>query len=558
MQSPKLFKSPKKTITPKKEESTYVYLLRLDFPEQEPLKVTLPKTMDLLLKEATTALQMLRPAKVVYDEAGYQFEDIESIPPKAMLYVSAVPVPTEEKRDEIYGKPKIPAKELSYWQRLELPIIKRKPPKPAPANKEIHMQIGSRTATVKDNVRDSLMALYSVLTPQHKSQLACADELKKLTNNAQLYFLQHAMLSQFIGPTMSISGTQLGQETAAWIMEKFEGIKVSECRFCFLGPYQSGKSTLLEMAVLLFFQKLQLCAESHKYLIVPINWKLQQIVIDDLSKVFTAYAVTTIQALKAARPKMYPIVDELQRWFLSLMPLKGFPPLPPGVRDFDDFPVEPFTSFAQQIHKAWNKKSGLRNFVELMTRIPQRFANIFGFEDAVLVYDHFDASGFMLEDRDRFPESDPVSLAEILSASLEECPFFVASLNDEEFHSLFQVDNCQQFSTERIITKAADGDIIVTSPALTVKMEMCQGCPGYCALYRRVYDMAQKAHDHMAIKLPSQTRFKSVVDCTRRNIVMQEFMRLCLLLEGIKDENLFDRTIMNELAAKREFEVRVR
>lgn len=558
MQSPKLFKSPKKTIPQKKEELPYVYLLRLDFPEIEPTKVSLPKTMDLLLKEATSALHMQRKAKVIYDEAGFMFEDIDSIPPKAMLYVSAAEIPSEEKYDEILGKRRIRVKEIEQWRRLTLPILKRKPPKPEPADKEAHLTIGSRTSTVKDTIRDTLIALYSILTPEHKQQLACADELKKLMNNAQLYFLQHAMLTQFIGPTMSVSGTSIGRETAQWIMEKFEGVKVSECRFCFCGPYQSGKSTILEMAVLLFFQKLQLCAESHKYLIIPINWKLQQIVIDDLAKLFSVFAITTIQALKASRPNMYPIIDDLQRWFLSLVTLKGFPPLPPSVRNFDDFPIDQLTGFSQQLHKAWNSKSGLRNFITHMTSIPQRFANIFGFEDAVCVYDHFDACGYMLEDKTKFPDSEPVSLAEILSASLDECPFFVASLNDEEFASLFHAENYQQFSTERIITKATDGDIIVTSPALTVKMEMCNGCPGYCALYRRVYDMAQKAYDHMAIRLPAQTRFKSVVDCTRRNIVMQEFMRLCLLLEGIKDENIFDRSIMNDLAARSEFEVRVR
>ena len=67
-----LFKQPlfkaKKTVTKKKATGPIVFLLKLEFPEETPVKIELPKSLDELYKQATKALNLQRPAKHVFDE----------------------------------------------------------------------------------------------------------------------------------------------------------------------------------------------------------------------------------------------------------------------------------------------------------------------------------------------------------------------------------------------------------------------------------------------------------------------------------------------------------
>jgi ABC-type lipoprotein export system ATPase subunit len=65
---------------------------------------------------------------------------------------------------------------------------------------------------------------------------------------------------------MIIRRTQLGQETTNWVLDQLKDLGAEGCRFVVMGTSHSGKSTLLSLAVSLFFQKLQLSSEIHSYL----------------------------------------------------------------------------------------------------------------------------------------------------------------------------------------------------------------------------------------------------------------------------------------------------
>jgi hypothetical protein len=309
-----------------------------------------------------------------------------------------------------------------------------------------------------------------------------------------------------------------------------------------VGPSQSGKSTLLSIAVSLFYQKLQLASETQNYLIVPFNWYLHQIYLDDHQKLYGLIVATTLNALRAARVELIPVINVLHQWFLSILTIPGLAPLPRSVTHFPKFPHNVVFDIGKKIHACWHRKdtsstsekedSASRTttlprrddkepfqlFLTEIAKLPSNLAAAFGFQTAVPVFDHFDASAYEIEPGEHFATSrTPVNLFSVLWQTIQGSPFFVSSQDDEELLKLFRRENIheyRQISTERLIDAKAERELIVPQLQICVGIEMCRGCPAYCSMFQRVCDLAAEAHDKAAVK--SQfSRLKSVVDISR-------------------------------------------
>lgn len=555
MNSPKLFKS--KVTYENKAPTQYVFIQHIDNMAEVPIKMTLTKTFKGLLKEASNILNLPRPARQIFDEEGSPFTDIESIPPKSTLYVSMTD-PSKEETDFPEYPSRLPKKNQSGFPQLKLPLMKTQKPKPKPENAPLHQSIASSRYVVKDNIRDAMLALYSSLTPEQKNKLPCSAALQKLQNDTQLYLVEHALLAHFIGPTSSIINSDLGKETLEWVYSKIEGVPLENSKFVFTGHSQSGKSTLLSFAVSLYFQKLLLANEATNYLIFPLNCKLYQLYIDDIAKIFCIIVKTTVSSLRAVRMHLMPLLDSLMGWLQSLVVVPAFPSFPQQILDFQTFPHEQVKTIGRQIHDAWNSKSSLEKFMTLAFSLPANIAEAFGMKGAIYVMDHLDAFGYMIDPVGRFRDSpSSVSMIHVICKVLESQIFFVASENDEDFFETFEIKKCKHYTTERIIKNFVEKDILISEPSMTLKLDHCRGCPGYVALYSRLVDFASKAANK-AIKQPSISRFKSVVDHSRTEVVKQELFHLCILLSSSDAGQTLDESLMNDLMARTDIEVRVR
>ena len=554
MNSPRSLKPSR--VTPPKDNRPFVYLFKTDFPDNPAKRIRLPKTMKELFEVAGEVLELNRPVRQLFDSKNNAITEIDEIEPKMNLYVSCVPPPVDEDAQPMY-KSRLPRNYYST-EKIHLPPVKQPKHKPRREDALQHQAIAASPYTVKENLRDSMLALFDSLTPEHKSQLPCAASLTKLLADTQQFSVEDAMMSQFIGPSSFISETPLGQQTTQWMIKKLKGMKAEDCRFVVTGPSQSGKSTLLSIAVSLFYQKLQLTDEATNYLIVPINWFLHQIYIEDFQKLYGLMVSTVLNAIRASHMRFVPIMGALHQWFISLVHIPAFPPIPPSVLHFTPFPVNVVVEIGKNIHDAWNRKDGLKRFMNEIVNFPSKMASAFNFKSAVLVFDHFDASGFIIEPGDRFPESrESVNLGGLLSDACSEGPFFVASQDDGEFFKLFNVDKYTHISTERLITDKGEKELVVTQSQITVNMDMCRGCPAYCAMFIRVCKLASEAMERAAVK--SQfSRLKSVVDISRNEMLKQEFIRLCLLLAAADTDNNFNEEKLNELLSLPDFTVKVR
>lgn len=558
MNSPRTLRSPRQNNT-KEPKRPVVYLYKIDFPDNPSKRVRLPKDIPELLKIATDVLELNRPAKQVLDDKSNTITDISKIADQTKLYISCAN-PTVDVEDEPLYKSRLP-KNYSSMGGIKLPTVKQPAPKPKREDAVQHQAIAASPYTVKENLRDSLLALYSSLTPEHKAQLPCSEALQKLQVDTQQFLVEDSLLAQFIGPSSVINNTPLGQQATSIMMNKLKGLRPEDCRFAITGPTQSGKSTLLNIIVSLFYQKLQLSHETQNYLLFPLNWLLHQIYLDDIQKIYGTFISTALNSLRSSHMEYIPIMNSLHQWFISLVTIPAFPPLPPSVLHFTGFPTQTVIQLGRNLHDKWNSRSGFKDFLTSLAHFPNQFAHAFGYKSAVYIFDHFESCGFRISPSERFSESEhDVLLSQLLCEAMDSCPFFVSSQDDGEFFVAFTIQEFNQISTERLITKKDDKEIkeiLIAKPQMSLSIDMCRGCPAYCAMYLHLCDLITEANERAAVK--SQfSRLRSVVDMSRQEMVKQELFRLCLLLATADSENLFNENAMNDLMNMSEINVQVR
>jgi hypothetical protein len=386
------------------------------------------------------------------------------------------------------------------------------------------------------------------------------------------------MQSQFIGPSTIISQTELGQKTITSVLEILKGLNPETCRFVITGPSQSGRSTLLSVLVSLFYQKLQVASESANYLIVPFNWCLHEIGQDGIPKLFEIVVSQTLNALRAARPSVIPVVNIIQQWFLSLMTTQTVPILMiPQTKRSDPSWFKGVIAIGKSIHHYWNRKdttwteepiqkakrredNNFSLFLNEICAFPQRIARVFSFKSAVLVFDHFDVASFEFDPEEHFPDSqEPVSLFLVLWNAAKEGPFFISSRNDEELMKLcrsFNVKDYNQLSTERLVQANEAQQLMVPQLGLSLNIELCRGCPAYIALYEKVLGMAVECQERAAVK-SQYSRLRSVADLSRGEMLRQELVRMTILLANTDTGENFDENTINALIGLADFTVKI-
>lgn len=546
-----------------RKQKICVNLFKVDFPDDPPKKVFLPSKISQLLKIATDALDLPREAQQIFDVNGKRVTTLEGIEPKTKLFISCTkPIPEVEDEPLYKTRNPICATKEKYVS------VKQPPVKEVRADAKNHQIIAASQKSVKDNVRDALLSLYNSLTPEHRAQLNCNEVLKKLTDDTQQYLLEHFILSQFIGPTSDVIGTDIGRETWNWCMDRLKGLKPEDVKILITGPARSGKSTIVNFLSSIVIQKLIISGDISNYLVCAINWFKYQSYAGDVCKLYDIFLEATLQGLNAAKMQYMPIMSLIKQWMTSARINQSLQTMPAALQNFPGFPVKDLTSVALRINAAYNNKSSLKAFITECVNLPANLANVFGFKNVIAIYDHFDLSGYIIQPYGRFANSkENVLLSAEICHAIEKTPFIVASLNDPDLSKVFSIKKHKNYTTERIVQNKDVPSINVVEPVISLTYDLCRGCPAYCAMYMKVVELAEAETSNRVIK-QSFSKIHSVVDSTRRILVKQELGRLFSLLvednDGMSasfDDGItapaFDISDVNKLMSKDEIVVKL-
>ena len=536
-------KAPKSPTT---APSRKVKICKMDHDIDTAIEIRLLPQMDKFLESATKALDLKRPATQVLDLNLNRIVDTKDIPSDQVVFISCTKIPVDESKLPLYPKRATP----TFRPNIDLPIVPQEQPKPVPENATQHQAIAASPNTVRENMRDSLLAIYASMKPEARAQLPEAESLQNLLNSTQTYLFQDALMTEFISPTTDISEDPYYTSVYSYLLEQMKGKKPEECRFAITGPIQSGKTTMLSVAASIFFQKAQISDELKNYLIIPINFLVHQFDLTDFNKILGLLVIPTMRALKLQRPDFAPYIPLLQQWFLSLNAV-ALPTFPPNIAPNEGLLRNNLSALGAKIHKLWNNSSALKEYVEICMRFPYEIAEIFNFIAAVPVYDHFELCAAALIPSGQFASSqEPASIPEAICKAVQGCPFFVASQNDTEFFKSFTNDYVE-LSTLRIITEKPTRKIILSDPSFTLTSDVCLGCPAYCSYYEHLCRVIDEMNQKSLAK--SFTKVRSIVDVSRRADVQQEVIRFVNLLDeddipidvlnGVQASDFFSATV---------------
>jgi hypothetical protein len=511
------FSPNKGPAKPAQESRPFVYAVNVSFPDMSPKKVEIPKTMKQFLRDLTDALELKRPATQLYDSALSPFPTIDSIPPKAVVQVSSASSPKPRPQSDVLSR----ARERPLWPELPLPSPVKPPEVPElPADYEQRVLIAGCDFTVRDAMRDAILAVFCAVSENERYYLGSRSACEGLLRKTQDRALLHAMLQQSIGPTSNILTSEYGKATMLWAAEKLNGVKPENCRIVIRGDSQSGKSTLLFLAVLAFFEKVNLIDQGLDYLIVPFNWDTVNPEIETLPGLFELFIRVTFDALRALRPRLIPVISCLVPWFLGIFEHSGLPILPRFLQSADGVAVGALQHFAREIHRAYYTPAELDTCLGLITDFPCFIAQAFGLTSAVYVHDHFDITSTIL--------LGPEPLSSYLGEAARDCPFFITSKNDDDFVPGPNLGEFTEWSTSGIIQDENDWELWVVDRPISLTFQECEGCPAYCAIYNRICRLAATAEENAISK--SYSRYESTIDHTTDRILSEEFLRLLVLV----------------------------
>jgi hypothetical protein len=314
--------------------------------------------------------------------------------------------------------------------------------------------------------------------------------------------------------------------------------------------------------------------------------------LDDPPQLYSLVITAGLNALRSACMELTPIMNVIHQWFISLLKIPTFPPLLLSPAQRADPPSwhSALVALGQRIHRYWNQKdtawktaqknrrepgketpklqeaNNFALFLQEIASFPRNLAHAFNFETSVLVMDNLDVAVYQVEPGEYFSESSsPVNFFTALWKAIEHSPFFVASRDDAALLQSLRKAGASEYAiltTEKIIQKKLPNELIIPQLEIVVDPVACRGCPGYCAMFLRVCDLAHKAQKAATLK-NCFAQLRSVIDASRMETLRQEFIRLAVLLQAADTEEdvrkaQFDPMKMNQLAAIPDYTVRVR
>lgn len=521
-QSPRI-RSPR---SPTQGHVRKVKVCKLDFPEETAVLCKYNSKISDFMILAKEALDLKRKPTQLLDENMNRITSMKNISDDQIIYVSCAKLPVDESTQPLYKiRASGPIKPV-----IVLPLVEQEErTKPHAQNIAEHQAIAASTNTVRENIIDSLLAVYSSMSAEAKAQLPESESLTKLLNERQSYLFQDSLVAELIAPTTDIHDDPNYSVMFNYIIEKVKGFKPEDFKFAFTGPMQSGKTTALSMAATIFFLKAQISHDLQKFLLVPINFLQHELEITDFNKILTFMVNPTFRALKIQRPDFAPYIPLLQQWFNSLLSV-SLPTFPPQISPNDQILRTNLSALGSKIHKIWNNPEGLKDFVDICMNFPNEIAIIFGFQSAVAIYDHFEHCAAALLSSDHFSKTDgPVSIPEAICKALDTMPFIVASQQDDEFYKYFTADYIN-ISTLRIVEEAPKQKIQLEDPVFTINGTVCLGCPAYISAYNRLCANIALMNE----KSPGKAfaKIRTVVDISRRDDAREEVLRFLSILDA--------------------------
>jgi hypothetical protein len=502
--------NPRKDSQPKKE----IYIQRIDFENDPPTVISIPKDIHDLLAISEKQLNLPRPAQQIFDGQGRPIDSIDRIEPNMNIFIScSKPYKDPALRKSIPEKQVLKTKKtIIYSQR------------PIYDNPKYRNLISSSSYSLGEIIQQAIIGLFDSFSLQQQQHLKFYQELQQIHTNSQISIVQQSLLSQFIGESSFKLDPEIEAQVVSWCSSQIKKLNFRSLRFTIYGATQSGKSTILHIFSTLITARLIVLDEIANYLIIPINWKIAKSCVHSTRELFVLFLDSCITALKSARPSIIPLCPFLRDYLLSASTSSSLLSLPSQLAHFPKFPGERVISLGQLVSGIFSHGT-TEAIIDKIAQLPNFIAQTFRMKDTFFIFDNFDATS----DTSETQKTSPLQIS--LSKALLSSPFLVAATNISSFAQLYESEDVISLFTEHIISMPTLRAIQATVgkfASIILTWEMCSGTPGFCALFKRISALIEGLEPKR--NSPITPKYRSKASMTRLLLAKHELSKLLLLI----------------------------
>ena len=404
-----------------------------------------------------------------------------------------------------------------------------------PHNKVKRMSVSERLQcsplTVNEQFCGSVNCLYGFMPPQAKRKME--DEghtsFKSFVSTVKRAKVKETVIDQSIGFMTSIESLRFKElmcDKAAAILDSAD-----RCRFVFDGPPHSGTSTVMGLVAREAIERMD-----DATFIFPVNWANAVAKLTDLTSMFEFVIAQTISVFGWQCGRLFPVIQPLIGFFLSMTSASVVPSLPLSVANMPLFPVTSVEVLAKRVFTAMKTNEGnSTEFLNAIISFPVEFSACFGYRDVLFIYDHIDMCDVKFTDDD-----DGASMLDCILSCIASHKFLVTSRMPQTTSAKMESMDLQPVHMEGFIApQALDGvpGIQIASPSVKLNVEMCRGCPVYVQRYMKIVDYLEAAEQELQDRDPKRGFLPISVDF-RRRMAKGELVQLLKEFEDARVEGI--------------------
>ncbi|OHT09662.1 hypothetical protein TRFO_21381 [Tritrichomonas foetus] len=510
-----------------------------------------------LLTDATSLLNLKQPAKIIFTEAGKRIRSLEEVPDGSTLVVSTgssfvqAMSPKERKQklmDSIRSSPQnnstspnnnntqnnsgdftsptrvsknnsAPASPISFDNASTRSSMTAITTSNATKSRyaRYHQLLAVLPGSVEDHIRDSMLATYVSMPEEMKQSLENTDAYETMLTQTQIHLFTEQLVHQMI--CQQRSSSPVDSQICDWALNTLNEISMSDVHFAISGPRYSGKTMMLSTLSSILYRKIIASDERDHYMMFPFNFNLHALNLDSPMQLYPAIINITFNSARYARFELLPFLLNLRQWFLSASTYGTMTKLPPELSNIPNVDSKAILQLGKQFHTAFHTDTDINEFLNLMFSFPNNLAWAIGMKSAVYIIDHLDYST---------PDA-----IKALSATIRTIPYIVASQNDKSFTKSFKVKNATQLFTENSIEYNDNREIYIPDLQLRFGAHALMGCPGFISSYIRLCELVEnniQMEEKSSLKGTRYSQIVPKIGIFRRCEAEQEFKKFALAL----------------------------
>lgn len=318
-----------------------------------------------------------------------------------------------------------------------------------------------------------------------------------------------------------------------------------------VGPPKSGKSTYLKIVMSEMFDRFLLTGQFKKTFLFYIDFDIFIGSFDSPLKVYNTMITSILDQISIHRVELTSHIDTLKKYFVRLLTLDSFVPLPRNFAFVDEFRgiANHLTKIGKNLFNTYKEEQSLQLFYSCVFTLPKYLSLAFGFINVFFVADHMDTTDVDCIAGELSDDYGIVPIIEFVKLMISESPYIISCHSEDLFLDMIDLMtergvDIRSYTNIVTVVGADNGEehgsdirvnlTIENSPSTYISRSSCAGCPGFLSLWDEIYNSGTQL-----IKDSENSQESKRVKETKLALIVKVRELARLVFEGDDGEDIY-------------------